>query len=175
MKTLFLFITIFFATNSTLASQIYITGNRLDDAIFAVYGAAGGVGDKTDSCLLCHNTSAGGSGNMNAFGDHFLEAADRLGISPASGLSATGTGSLETIFDDATFQDEDSDLDGIDNGTEIEGNQDPASNTSSSSGGSSGGGCGMIAPPSGGSNFPPTTALLVLLPFGFLIGLRRRA
>lgn len=161
------------------ASTVYVNSNpsRVQQAIINVYGASAGVGVTGNACTLCHNTTAGGPGNINAnFGTEFVAAAGRVGATFNGGGSQT-LSVLQNILSDATLQAADSDSDGSTNQAEFLANTDPSGNDTNPStggaGGDGGGGCGMIG--GGPGSMPPTSGLfLLLLPLALVFGLRQR-
>lgn len=173
MTKLTLAIIVFCFSSASFASREYIDSNLIRTALESIpaYGSAPGVGAKSTSCLLCHNTAVGGPGNVNgSFGNDFRQAAIDLGL-PNSGaqLPATGSQSLATIFADSSFASSDSDGDGVSNGEEFSDNTDPADSVGSGSSGGGGGGCGSINKPGGPFNW----WFLLFLPFLVIAALRQ--
>ena len=167
---LFLFPFVFSLTLQ--ASPSYITAGLVELAIQNVLNDnTAGIGAKSNSCLLCHASTAGGPGNINQFfgRDYQLTAIDN-GFNPGSNLTLV---QLEVVFADTEFLDRDSDADGESNRAEFLADEDPADNvTNGSTGGDSGGGgCGTITTKGG---TPGPGPFLLILPFLFLL-LPRRA
>lgn len=170
MKVL-IFAFIFLYGLLSYGSQFYISESRVQEALESIpeLGFNPGVGEKNNSCLLCHATASGGPENINSsFGSDFRSAAETLGYSLSGAhLPVTGSPSLVEIFSQASFLSLDSDGDGISNEDEFNRNSDPADDiTGSTSGGGSSGGCGMI---SGGNSPPGSGPWLMLLPFILLL------
>lgn len=168
MKTisLFLFVSVF-SFNSYGSGQ-YITTGLVETAIRNAIGDQNaGVGGKATSCLLCHNSTGGGPGNINqSFGFDFQLTARDLGFGAGSNLSVA---QLENIFQDTDFQNEDSDNDDDSNIEEWRADSDPASDVNGSTSGSGGdsGGCGMIT--AGGKPPKGPGPYLLLLPLFALL------
>jgi hypothetical protein len=140
-------------------------------AIQIEYGPGSGIGTKEGRCVLCHNSEAGGAGNLNPyFGMDFNQAAiGRFGR--GGGLSLI---QLQEVFSLASFAEKDSDGDGVPNEEEFMNNNDPSKNVAGagSAGGAGGGGCGMVAPLNSSSGPKGPGAGLLFLPFFLLLWLQ---
>lgn len=181
LSTLSILLVSLLLTQPGWASQVYVTQDRAIDAIQNIYGATGGFGAKTNSCLLCHASTSGGPGNLNSsFGRDFQDRARALGYPDEGGgqLPVSGSQSLEALFSDNLLLTTDSDGDGFDNDEEFSLNRDPADDIANSSGdgGGGGGGCGLIGPISNKKDFPPpSSGLLLLIPLILAIYMRSRS
>lgn len=177
---------IFTFVQKAFASSNYIdtTSGSVRNVLQAIqdqYGSDAGVGDKNDSCLLCHDSASGGPGNINAgFGTDFVLASQEIGLGSGSGLSSS---QLRVIFADSDFANLDSDNDGIVNADEFTQNLDPADNISESGGVStgnlgsnSGSGCGTIAMPTDDTPTGPPflLTLIFLLPLVLVFAANKR-
>ncbi len=173
MKNLFVATLVFALPYVTLGSNQYIDQGTLQTALENNFGIGAGVGAKRDSCLLCHNTSAGGLGNINtSFGIDFEDA----GIAVEGRGNGLSLSQLENVLNNVTLRSADSDGDGVSNEDEFIADTDPADDIGGGGVGTPGemGGCGMIGPPkSGGMGFPPT-AFLIVLPLLALLVLRKK-
>lgn len=175
----FVFLFIFFTFQKSHASRFYMTESptRVQQALEAEFGIGSGVGSRDGSCLLCHATSSGGPGNIPTvgFGRDFVDAANRLGISGnGSNLSATGSNSLQSIFAETTFQNQDADQDGLTNAEEYVLNSDPNDTATDSGGSGGGGGCGFIKLPNNNST-GGTSSLLMLIPLLLIFRFAKRS
>ncbi len=173
MKKLIIPTFVFVLSHTAMGSSSYIDQGTLRRALENNFGIGSGFGAKNNSCLLCHNTSAGGLGNINtSFGIDFEDAAIAV-EGRGNGLSLS---QLENVLNDATLRSADSDGDDESNEDEFIADTDPADDIGGGGVGTPGdtGGCGMIAPPkSGGTGFPPAV-FLIFLPLLVLLGLRKK-
>lgn len=160
------------------ASEVYMSGSpsQVQLALEAEFGPGSGVGAKEGSCVLCHASSDGGPANIagGGYGMDFMNAAIRLGITGRGGMSLPtlgATNSLQAIFADINFQNQDSDQDGLSNGEEYELNSDPNDNfiegpTELDDGGA---GCYTVG---SNKNIPPSNGLTLLIPIFLIVWLR---
>ena len=124
MKTFLAGITIFFATGSALGYEVYVSGNRVHNAIRNVFSAQNATAGFPGDCFSCHSNIpqiAAGS-----FGDHFRTA---------SRLVAAGTLSevqLRIVVQNMNLQNLDSDGDAENNLTEFRNGTDPGDRNSNS-------------------------------------------
>lgn len=147
----------------------------IQQALQDVYGINAGAGPKNSQCILCHNSEAGGLGNLNSdFGRDFQTAAIAEGYG-TGGNNRTRT-QLAVIFDNLAFAQKDSDGDGVLNGEEFENNLDPSENVSGANptGGTGGGGCGRISPPPNATSSGRFLWVLALTPLFLIARLKRR-
>ncbi len=173
----FLFFLIWGFSQKSHSSQIYMnnplsSASNVQRALESAYSFGSGVGVKEGSCLLCHNTSSGINGQINlGYGQDFLEAAQRLGV-PSQGGGSQDQATLELIFRETVFANQDSDLDGMNNAQEYVLNSDPASDMFDINQTRGGGGCGLIDP--GETTSPLSFFYLLLLGLPIILILWRR-
>ena len=168
MKFLFCLTLLF--SPSAFSSSSYISGSStLVSAARNVFGSNAGFG--TTSCTLCHLSGQTGLNTIpsSGFGTDFNSRATAL-VGQGHSLSQS---QLETVLNDSTLQNADSDGDGQSNAVEITAGTNPNDSSngsgSTSSGGGGGGGCGMI-----GTTPPPSKGLFLLLLMPFLIILKKK-
>ncbi len=144
----------------------------IQQALQDVYGINAGVGPKNGQCILCHNSEAGGLGNLNSyFGMDFQTAAIAEGYG-TGGNNRTRT-QLAVIFDNLAFAQKDSDGDDTLNGDEFENNLDPSENVSGVSSTDGGGGCGRTSPPPGNAPSGHFLWVLALMPLVLIARLKK--
>ncbi len=184
MKFVFFIVLLLVLPQTSMASQIYMNNalggpSNVKYALESAYSIGSGVGAKEGRCILCHFTESGGAGQINnGYGQDFVDAAIRLGVSARGGGSQSQQ-TLSQIFLETQFANQDSDFDGFTNAEEYVINTDPASDIVdiSTSPGRGGGGCGSIITP---NNFKPTGSrrlfllFLLFIPLSLSLWLRAR-
>ena len=176
-----IFILLALLTSPSFASTIYMSGSpsQVQLALEAEYGIGAGVGAKEGKCTLCHASADGGPANIQpaGFGMDFMNAAFRLGITGRGGMSLPTLGttnSLQAIFAETIFRDQDPDQDGFTNEEEFEVNTDPYDNYIEPPTGLDDGGAGCSTVNSKGPS-NPTGGLLLLIPLFFILWIRNRS
>lgn len=182
MKKIILITGVLFLSLNSYGSSIYVNGEiRVQQALDNVYTNATASWVNPQSCTLCHNTLAGGGGNVNpGFGALYQSVGGSGG--------ALSIAALETIFSDPALTSVDSDNDGFTNLEEFQAGTNPVNVMDTpqaptvtppggnNTGGGDGGGCGLVDD-SGQASFIESSTVfgMFFLPLLFTFGFRRRS